>query len=142
MEHPPPRQKWTSYYHSPTNKAPVSGIHLIFTESVDLIIVWPNCHSSQLCSAQKLIGNWLVENPEKRKDIFLCTKFGYTRLPGDILAPACSDPAYIPQALEATLKDLQTEYINLYYQHRVDHKVPIELVLEALHPAVESGTVH
>jgi len=100
-----------------------------------------NRYVLNFCTAQKLIGNWLAKNPEKRKDVFLCTKFGFTRLPGETFGPACSDPTYIPQALQASLEDLRTEYIDLYYQHRVDPKVPIELVLEALRPAVESGTV-
>ncbi|CAA7268207.1 unnamed protein product [Cyclocybe aegerita] len=91
--------------------------------------------------SHKLIGNWFAKNKEKRKDIFLGTKYGYCRLPGDPFAGACSDPAYVPVALENALKDLQTDYIDLYYQHRVDPKVPIEVVLESLRPAVESGKV-
>jgi len=62
-------------------------------------------------------------------------------LPGDPFAGPCSDPAYVPQALENALKDLQTSYIDLYYQHRVDPNVPIEIVLESLRPAIESGKV-
>lgn len=44
-------------------------------------------------------------------------------------------------ALERSLAVLQTDYIDLYYQHRVDPKVPIEVVLESLRPAVEAGKV-
>jgi aryl-alcohol dehydrogenase-like predicted oxidoreductase len=91
--------------------------------------------------AHKLIGNWLSKNQDKRKNIFLGTKYGYCRLPGDPFAGPCSDPAYVPQALENALKDLQTTYIDLYYQHRVDPNVPIEIVLESLRPAIESGKV-
>jgi aryl-alcohol dehydrogenase-like predicted oxidoreductase len=36
---------------------------------------------------------------------------------------------------------LQTDYIDLYYQHRPDPEVPVEIVLETLRPFVESGTI-
>ncbi|CAA7270045.1 unnamed protein product [Cyclocybe aegerita] len=92
--------------------------------------------------SQNKIGNWLAHNSDQRKNIFLCTKYGYCRLPTEnTFSGACSDPAYVPQALEASLAALQTDYIDLYYQHRVDPKVPIEVVLESLRPAVESGKV-
>jgi len=91
--------------------------------------------------SQKMIGSWIERNASKRSSIFLCTKYGYCRLPGDTFSGACSDPTYVPQALEATLAELKTDYIDLYYQHRVDPKVPIELVLESLRPAVEAGKV-
>ena len=38
----------------------------------------------------------------------------------------CSRPSYIRRRIEASLKALQTEYIDLYYQHRIDPEVPIE----------------
>lgn len=53
----------------------------------------------------------------------------------------CSDPAYIKQALRRSLSTLKTDYIDLYYQHRVDPKVPIEVVLETLREPVEKGQI-
>ena len=95
-----------------------------------------------LSKAQKLIGNWLAKNPSKRSHITLCTKIGFNRQPtDDFFSGPCSDPSYIPIALESALSQLQTSYIDVLYQHRVDPKVPIEVVLEALRPAVESGKV-
>lgn len=38
----------------------------------------------------------------------------------------CSKPSYIRRQVEASLKALQTDHIDLYYQHRVDPNVPIE----------------
>jgi aryl-alcohol dehydrogenase-like predicted oxidoreductase len=89
-----------------------------------------------------LIGNWLAKNPSKRADITLCTKIGFNRQPtDDFLSGPCSDPAYLPIAVESALSQLQTHYIDVLFQHRVDPKVPIEIVLEALRPAVEAGKV-
>jgi len=99
-------------------------------------------HLLTTCPAQNKIGGWLGKHPHLRKDVFLCTKYGYCRFPtSNTFAGACSDPEYVPVALERSLAILQTDYIDLYYQHRVDPKVPIEIVLESLRPAVEAGKV-
>lgn len=52
-----------------------------------------------------------------------------------------SKPSYIKRAFARSLKLLQTDYVDLYYQHRVDPTVPIEIVLEALREFVESGKI-
>ncbi|TFK95952.1 Aldo/keto reductase [Pterulicium gracile] len=92
-------------------------------------------------TSEKILGSWLAETG-RRSEIFLATKFGVRDEwnPETGKAPI-SDPEYIVRRLENSLKDLQTDYIDLYYQHRVDPTVPIEAVLEALRPAVEKGTV-
>ncbi|KAJ7058208.1 NADP-dependent oxidoreductase domain-containing protein [Mycena amicta] len=91
--------------------------------------------------SEKLIGEWFASTG-RRKEIFLATKFGAGDLrEGPKKGKPCSDPEYIFQALERSLKELQTDYIDLYYQHRVDPAVPIEIVLETLRPFVERGTV-
>lgn len=61
----------------------------------------------------------------KRKDIFLASKFGYvSHIPGKVVY---GGPEYVPQALESSLKRLGTDYIDLYYIHRVDQDIPIEV---------------
>lgn len=39
------------------------------------------------------------------------------------------DPAYVREACEASLKRLDVDYIDLYYQHRIDTRVPIEVTV-------------
>jgi len=41
-------------------------------------------------------------------------------------------PAYVKEACEASLKRLGTDYIDLYYQHRIDHSTPIEDTVRAM----------
>ena len=61
-----------------------------------------------------------------RKDVILCTKFGVTHK-GDHLE-LDSSPEKIRASLEGSLKRLQTDYVDIYYQHRIDPKVEPEVV--------------
>ncbi|KAG6826687.1 hypothetical protein H0H92_014862 [Tricholoma furcatifolium] len=90
-------------------------------------------------TSQALIGKWFTETG-RRSEIFLATKFGGWDPESGNTNPI-SKPSYIPRALERSLRDLKTDYIDLYYQHRVDPDVPIEVVLETLKPFVEKGQV-
>lgn len=75
---------------------------------------------------EDLVGEWFTANPDKRKDIFLATKGGFTA------NGVRTDPEYVKQACEKSLQRLKTDYIDLYYMHRVDGKTPIEKTIEAL----------
>ncbi|KAG6809781.1 hypothetical protein H0H92_014765 [Tricholoma furcatifolium] len=90
-------------------------------------------------NSEALIGQWFAETG-RRSEIFLATKFG-ARDPEAAGYIPISKPSYIPKAIEKSLKALKTDYIDLYYQHRVDPNVPIEVVLETLKPFVEKGQV-
>jgi aryl-alcohol dehydrogenase-like predicted oxidoreductase len=80
---------------------------------------------------EELIGKWFELNPEKRKDIFLTTKFGISAFGQDGITIR-SDPEYVRSAVERSLKRLKTDYIDLYYCHRVDGKTPVEETLKAM----------
>ena len=62
----------------------------------------------------------------RRDEVFLATKFGNVRGPNGEFLGVKGDPEYVRSACEASLKRLGVEVIDLYYQHRVDPKVPIE----------------
>ena len=57
-----------------------------------------------------------------RKEVIIATKFGMISEEGGLN----SRPEHIRKVVEASLKRLQTDYIDLFYQHRVDPDVPIE----------------
>lgn len=63
-----------------------------------------------------------------RDKIFLATKFGFT----PDWSTVRGDPEFIKGELAKSLERLQTDHIDLYYQHRTDPKVPIETVMETL----------
>lgn len=72
-----------------------------------------------------------------RDQVVIATKFGY-----DIEAGGHnSRPEHIKKVIEASLKRLRTDRIDLYYQHRVDQKVPIEEVAGAIRDLIQAGKV-
>jgi aryl-alcohol dehydrogenase-like predicted oxidoreductase len=87
---------------------------------------------------EELVGNAIRDRREKA---FLATKFGNVRTPDGGWADINGRPEYVQQACEASLKRLGLETIDLYYQHRVDPKVPIEETVGAMARLVEQGKV-
>jgi len=77
----------------------------------------------------------------KRDSITLATKFGIKRnVEGDWLG-LNGHPNYVKASCEASLKRLNTDYIDLYYQHRIDPAVPIEDTVGAMAELVQEGKV-
>lgn len=81
--------------------------------------------------SEQVIGTWFQQNPEKRKDVFLATKFGLQFTP-DFKQTERTDPEYVKEACDASLKKLGVDTIDLYYCHRVDGKTPIEKTVQAM----------
>ena len=75
-----------------------------------------------------------------RDKVILATKFGQRRNP-DGTRTICGTPEYVREACEASLKRLGVDRIDLYYQHRVDKKVPIEDTVGAMAELVKAGKV-
>ena len=76
---------------------------------------------------------------DKRKDIVLATKFGMQMNDSGTMKGAAR--RYIMSAVEASLKRLQTDHIDLYQQHDYDPRTPIEETLRALEDLVRAGKV-
>ncbi|XP_043722956.1 probable aldo-keto reductase 2 [Telopea speciosissima] len=74
-----------------------------------------------------------------REKVQLATKFGIGVVDGK--REVRGDPAYVRGACEASLKRLQVDCIDLYYQHRVDTRVPIEVTIGELKKLVEEGKI-
>ncbi|WP_254201094.1 aldo/keto reductase [Lysobacter sp. MMG2] len=77
----------------------------------------------------------------RRNDVVLATKFGNVRAANGDFLGIDGSPAYVAAACDASLKRLGVEHIDLYYQHRVDPKVPIEDTVGAMARLVEAGKV-
>jgi len=82
---------------------------------------------------------------DRRKDVVIATKWGNFRHPGQAEDPDVEHRgggrAYIMKAVERSLRNLGTDYIDLYQLHRPDPKTPIEETLRALDDLVRQGKV-
>jgi aryl-alcohol dehydrogenase-like predicted oxidoreductase len=86
---------------------------------------------------EKLLGRGLKGRRDK---VIVATKFGFLFEEGKIVG-LDSRPEHIREAVEASLHRLDMEYIDLFYQHRVDPAVPIEDVIGTLADLVNEGKV-
>jgi aryl-alcohol dehydrogenase-like predicted oxidoreductase len=77
----------------------------------------------------------------RRDRIILATKFGVSRGEDGSWRGIKGGADYVKAACEASLKRLGTDYIDLYYQHRVDPATPIEETVGALADLVQAGKV-
>lgn len=76
----------------------------------------------------------------KRSQVKIATKFGWNIVDGQICG-LDSKPDAIRKAVEGSLKRLRTDYIDLYYQHRVDPTVPIEEVAGVMKELIMEGKI-
>jgi aryl-alcohol dehydrogenase-like predicted oxidoreductase len=76
-----------------------------------------------------------------RNQVVIATKFGFDIGPDANIKGLNSHPEHIKQVVDASLKRLKTDSIDLLYQHRVDPKVPIEDVAKAVKDLIKEGKV-
>ncbi|KAK4433783.1 putative aldo-keto reductase 4 [Sesamum alatum] len=74
-----------------------------------------------------------------REKVQIATKFGASQMGGKM--EIRGDPAYVRAACEASLKRLDVDCIDLYYVHRIDTRVPIEVTMGELKKLVEEGKI-
>ncbi|MCC6424491.1 MAG: aldo/keto reductase [Phycisphaerales bacterium] len=87
---------------------------------------------------EQLVGRAIAD---RRQRVILATKFGNMRGPGGSFLGVNGSRDYVRSACEASLKRLGVDVIDLYYQHRVDPKTPIEETIGAMADLVKQGKV-
>jgi len=87
---------------------------------------------------EELLGKALANRREK---VILATKFGVKRGQDGAWLGVSGSPQYVKACCDASLKRLNTDYIDLYYQHRPDPKVPIEETIGAMAELVRAGKI-
>lgn len=121
-------------YGTVTNEA--EAIELI-QKAVDLgITFFDTAEAYSQGGNEKLVGKAL--KPYRNK-VAIATKFGFKN--GNSAEGLDSSPERIKAVAEASLKNLQTDVIDLFYQHRVDPNVPIEDVAGAVQDLIKEGKV-
>jgi len=87
---------------------------------------------------EELVGRAIAG---RRDRVVLATKFGNVRGPNGEFLGVRGDPDYVRSCCDASLRRLKVDTIDLYYQHRVDPKVPIEETVGAMAELVRAGKV-
>jgi aryl-alcohol dehydrogenase-like predicted oxidoreductase len=87
---------------------------------------------------ERLVGKAIAD---RRDEIVLATKFGNERAEDDTRMGVNGRPEYVHEACAASLKRLGVDYVDLYYQHRVDPDTPVEETWGAMKELVEAGKV-
>jgi aryl-alcohol dehydrogenase-like predicted oxidoreductase len=87
---------------------------------------------------EKLVGRAIRD---RRDRVVLATKFGNERSERGEYLGIRGDPEYVRKACDGSLQRLGVDHIDLYYQHRVDTKVPIEETVGAMAELVKAGKV-
>jgi aryl-alcohol dehydrogenase-like predicted oxidoreductase len=110
-----------------------AGLNLV--DTADVYSRWKPGNSGG--ESETIIGNWL-KSSGKRNKIILATKVGSDM--GD--GKKGLSKKYIIQAVEASLKRLQTDHIDLYQSHFDDGVTPVEETMEAYYELVKAGKVY
>jgi aryl-alcohol dehydrogenase-like predicted oxidoreductase len=87
---------------------------------------------------ERLVGKAIAG---RRDEVVLATKFGNVRGEDGSFLGVSGEPNYVREACDASLSRLGVDHIDLYYQHRVDPKTPIEETVGAMKELVEAGKV-
>lgn len=107
---------------------------LWFIDTADVYSRWaPGNHGGE---SETIIGNWLKQSG-KRDRIVLATKVGMELSP----EKQGLKPQYIRQAVDDSLRRLQTDYIDLYQAHRDDEDTPLAETLAAFDSLIKEGKV-
>lgn len=115
-------------------------------ESIGVIHAYLNAGGNFLDTAdmygsgknEELVGRAIIG---RRDQVVLATKFGNMRGPKGEFLGVRGDRDYVRTCCEASLKRLNVDHIDLYYQHRVDPNVPIEETIGAMAELVKEGKV-
>ncbi|WRP26317.1 aldo/keto reductase [Sphingomonas sp. LY29] len=125
----------SEFYGATDDRESIATIHhaldegLNFLDTADMYGPFKN---------EELVGRAIAD---RRDQVFLATKFGNVRGEDGAFLGVRGDSAYVRAACEASLRRLNVETIDLYYQHRVDKQVPIEDTVGEMACLKEEGKI-
>ena len=105
-----------------------------FIDTADVYSRWADGNEGG--ESEIILGKWL-KSRGRREKIVLATKFGMDMGSGKVGL----SPEYMAAAVEASLRRLQTDYIDLYQSHKDDDRTPVAATLEAYAKLIEQGKV-
>lgn len=107
---------------------------LTFIDTADVYSSWVPGHKGG--ESETILGKWFARSG-RRKEVFLATKAGFEMGEGKSGLSA----RYIAQAVDDSLRRLQTDYIDLYQSHTDDSNVPLDETLGAFDNLIKAGKV-
>jgi aryl-alcohol dehydrogenase-like predicted oxidoreductase len=107
---------------------------LTFIDTADVYSSWVPGHKGG--ESETILGKWFARSG-RRKEVFLATKAGFEMGEGKSGLSA----HYIAQAVDDSLRRLQTDYVDLYQAHTDDSKIPLEETLGAFDKLIKAGKV-
>ncbi len=123
-------------YGEPNDAESLEVLHRAFDLGIRF---WDTAEIYGPFTNEELLGRALKSKP--RDQVVVATKFAWTFSADGERASLDSSPAHIKRTIEDSLKRLKTDYIDLYYQHRLDPKTPIEDTVGAMSDLVKAGKV-
>ena len=125
----------SEFYGTPDESESIATIHRALELGVDFL---DTADMYGIGANEQLVGK-AIEGQRDR--VILATKFGIQRGENSTFRSINGKPDYVRQACDASLKRLNVDYIDLYYQHRVDPEVAIEDTIAAMANLVHQGKV-
>jgi aryl-alcohol dehydrogenase-like predicted oxidoreductase len=125
----------SEFYGPRDNEESLATIHLAFDLGINFL---DTADMYGVGQNEELVGKAIKG---RRDTVILATKFGNVRGKDGSFLGINGKPEYVKQACEASLKRLDTDYIDLYYQHRVDANTPVEETVGAMADLVKEGQV-
>jgi aryl-alcohol dehydrogenase-like predicted oxidoreductase len=125
----------SEFYGTADEKESIATIHralemgIMFLDTSDMYGPYTN---------EQLVGKAIAG---KRDRVVLATKFGIVRTGDPSTRSVNGRPEYVKKSIDGSLKRLGVDYVDLYYQHRVDPDVPIEDTVGAMAELVQAGKV-
>lgn len=115
-----------------------AGRAFLLTAIENDVNFWDTAFSYGPKRSEEIIGEVLAET-KQRKNIVIATKAAHTYVDGNTIFD--NSPAFLKQAVEESLKRLQTDYIDLFYIHYPDEKTPKYEAVGALQELKEKGII-